>query len=536
MVQKSVAEGRPYAMAFIDFRMPPGWDGMETTKHLWQVCPDLQIVICTAFADCPWEEVLEELNVQDRLLILKKPFDSIEVLQLARALTEKWRLREESKTRVSDLEELVKARTRALEESRTTALNMRDAAVQSRAKAELTLEELSHEMEERKKVEAQLLQAQKMDAIGRLAGGIAHDFNNILGAIMGNTEIAKLDDMVSPTTADCLDSILKATGRAADLVRQILSFSRRSEQERRPVQLHIVVAEAIKLLRATVPTSIEFKTSLAKPRTVLVDSSQIHQVVMNLCTNAAHAMRDRPGILTVELDEMELDTSFTRVHPDLRPGPYARLKVADNGCGMDQATLERIYEPFFTTKGPGEGTGLGLSVVHGIMKSHDGGITVQSCLGEGSTFQLYFPIHGVEASAPPAESDPVPRSNGQHVLFVDDEEPLSMIGGVVLRHLGYQVTTKKNGAEALAAVREHPDRFDIVITDLTMPGLSGTDLARELLAIRPELPIILTTGFSANITAEVARQIGFRDLLFKPNNIRTLGEAIHRVLRGSNPP
>ncbi|GDY22265.1 hypothetical protein LBMAG56_36120 [Verrucomicrobiota bacterium] len=533
MVERSLAEGRPYSMAFVDFRMPPGWDGIETTKQLWQVCPDLQIVICTAYADCPWETVLEELNALDRLLILKKPFDAIEVVQLARALTEKWSLREESKNRLGTLEQLVKDRTREVEESRTSALGMRDEAIQNREKSERTLEELRHEMLERKKVEAQLLHAQKMEAIGQLAGGIAHDFNNILASIMGNTELAKMDARVSPNTADYLDSILKATGRAADLVRRILAFSRRQDAERKPVYLQLVLEEAVKLMRPTMPATIEFKLNLKPTRTVLADSSQIHQVIMNLCTNAAHAMRNGAGVLNIELAEIEVDAVFAQSHADLRPGSYARVVVSDNGCGIEKAILERIFEPFFTTKAPGEGSGLGLSVVHGIIKRHEGAITVQSQPGVGTTFHLYFLICGAESNDTLSDVDSLPCGRGQNILFVDDEQPLITVGKTILQHLGYQVTTASSSAGALAAVRDQPEKFDLVVTDLTMPGMTGIELAQLLLTIRPQLPIILTTGYSADLTSEVVRQNGFRELLLKPITMRTLGTAVHRVFAPS---
>ncbi|MFA6545931.1 MAG: PAS domain S-box protein, partial [Limisphaerales bacterium] len=332
---------------------------------------------------------------------------------------------------------------------------------------------------EGRKLEEQFRQSQKMEAVGQLAGGIAHDFNNILGAIIGNTELARADAQASPATLDCLEAIMQAGHRASDLVRQILAFSRRQEQQRQPMQLQFVVREALKLLRSTVPATIEIKTHLADTPTVLADPSQIHQVVMNLCTNAAQAMRGRPGVLKVELDEVEADAGFAQTHADLAPGHYVRLTVADTGCGMDRATQERIFEPFFTTKPPGEGTGLGLSVVHGIMKSHDGSVSVYSQPGEGTTFHLYFPVLNAEVAAPAAALAPVPRGHGEHVLFVDDELALVQLGRKVLDGLGYQVTTKSSASEAFAIVRDQPDYFDLVVTDLTMPGMSGADLARQ---------------------------------------------------------
>ncbi|MBI5799786.1 MAG: PAS domain S-box protein [Verrucomicrobia bacterium] len=388
---------------------------------------------------------------------------------------------------------------------------------------------------EHKQMEEQLRQSQKMEAIGLLAGGIAHDFNNILGAILGNVELIRLMPENDPGRQESLDAILSASQRAADLVKQILAFSRRHEQEREPIQLQIVIREALKLLRATVPAEIVFKTNLARTRTVLADASQIHQIVMNLCTNAAHAMKDRPGVLQVELSEMELDADFARTHTDISPGRYVRLEVTDTGSGMDRATVARMFEPFFTTKAPGEGTGLGLSVVHGIVKSHDGAITVQSEPGVGTTFHLYFPAFEVEAAEPVGESSPLPCGNGEHILFVDDEEPLARLGETILKRLNYRVTAITNSTEALALFLEKPDQFDLVITDLNMPVMNGVNFARQLLLIRPQVAIILTTGYSATLTPEVAREMGFRTMLPKPSNFRILGETVQRVLTEANP-
>ncbi|MEQ2007319.1 MAG: ATP-binding protein [Limisphaerales bacterium] len=383
---------------------------------------------------------------------------------------------------------------------------------------------------ERRQLEDQLRESQKMEAIGQLAGGIAHDFNNILGAILGNAELVKVMPAGSREAGECLDSIVTASRRAGDLVQQILAFSRRQEQKRQPLQLHLTVREALKLMRATVPAAIEFKTSVAISPTVLADPTQIHSVTMNLCTNAWHAMKDRPGTLTVELAETEVDEPFARVHPDLRPGRYVRLTVTDTGAGMDAATLQHIFEPLFTTKPVGEGTGLGLAVVHGIMKNHDGGIVVRSQPGRGTMFALYFPVFEAEVVEAPAAPQPIPRGTGQHILFVDDEEPLARMGTAALGRLNYRVTARTSPAEALVLFTEKPAQFDLVVTDLNMPGLSGTEFARRLLAIRPDVRIILATGYSATITADVARELGFSALLPKPYDQRSLGETVQRVV------
>ncbi len=384
---------------------------------------------------------------------------------------------------------------------------------------------------ERRKMETRFFQAQKMESIGLLAGGIAHDFNNILAAIVGNLYLAKLEAADHPAILENLDNISNAAGRATDLVSQILAFSRQSKQERAPVKLNHVVLEALKLLRSSVPATIRIQTELTETPAVLANATAIHQIIMNLGTNAWHAMRNQTGVLKVEMNVLEADEDFVQTHPDLHAGRYVRLSVSDTGCGMDPATQQRIFEPFFTTKDVGEGTGLGLSVVHGIMKSHDGGISVYSQPGEGTKFHLYFPVLETEAAAGKLEGVPIPRGNGEHILFVDDEEALASVGKKMLERLGYLVTMRTSALEAIAAIRDQPETFDLVITDLTMPIMDGAKLGAHLLQIQPRLPIIITTGYSGAMTLERMHELGFRDLLSKPCTARTLGETVHRVLQ-----
>lgn len=292
-----------------------------------------------------------------------------------------------------------------------------------------------------------------------------------------------------------------------------------------------IVREVLKLLRATVPTTIEFRSKLAKARVVLADPSEVHQAIMNLGTNAWHAMRDQTGTLSVELADFEVDENMARSHPDLQPGNYVRLSVSDTGCGMDRTTQSRIFEPFFTTKAPGEGTGLGLSVVHGIMKNHDGAISVCSQPGEGTTFHLYFPAVESVTEEEGKQSGPLPAGHGEHILLVDDEEALLSAGKTALERQGYRVTTRSNPVTGLAVFRDKPEQFQLIITDFTMPSMNGTAFAREVLKIRPDMPIILTTGYSGTMTQEAALQLGFKELLTKPNTARALGEAVQRVLK-----
>jgi PAS domain S-box-containing protein len=387
---------------------------------------------------------------------------------------------------------------------------------------------------ERKRVElrleTQLRQAQKMEAIGTLAGGIAHDFNNILMAMLGYAEMAKIDLSEETQARGDIEEVLKAGRRARDLVRQILAFSRQIDQERQPIQLHPVIKEALKLLRASLPATIEIQQNIdVNCGAVLADPTQIHQVMMNLCANAYHAMREKGGILGVELCSVDVDAIQAMLVPNLREGPYVRLTVSDTGHGMDRTTMERIFDPFFTTKGVGEGTGMGLATVHGIVTSHSGAITVYSKAGSGTTFHIYLPRleSKTEDSSPQVESIP---TGHERILIVDDEASLVRLGKQMLERLGYNVTTRTSSVETLELFRAEPDRFDLVITDQTMPNLTGVELAEELLHIRPDIPIILATGFSETVSPEKAKQLGIREYIMKPIATHELAKVTRQVL------
>ena len=385
--------------------------------------------------------------------------------------------------------------------------------------------------EEKNSLEAQLRQAQKMEALGTLAGGIAHDFNNILAAMMGYTELALYNVPEDMPIKNHLEQVLKSGVRAKNLIQQILSFSRRAEPEKKPVQIASAVIESVKLLRATLPTMIEIVQEVeAGPHTVLADPTQINQLLMNLGTNAAHAMRERGGVLKIRLEKIMLDAKSAASHVGLNPGPYAKITVSDTGEGMDKDKVERIFEPFFTTKDTGEGTGMGLSVVHGIVKAHGGEITVQSEPGKGAEFCVYLPLIETEGEEEaPIETESVPKGS-EHILFVDDEELLVAIGQQMLERLGYKVTAKTSSIEALEVFKAKPDRFDLVITDQTMPKMSGLELAREILTIRPDMPVIICTGFSAQMTPDRVEAIGIRRVLMKPFVARDVAEVIREVL------
>lgn len=385
---------------------------------------------------------------------------------------------------------------------------------------------------ERKRLEEQLRQAQKMEAIGTLAGGIAHDFNNILSAIIGYAELATYDIPQADPLQDTMQEVLTAGNRAKDLVQQILTFSRRHEHERKPIHLHLIVNEALKLLRASLPATIDIQSYIRKDiGHVLADPTQIHQVLMNLCTNAGHAMQDTGGLLEIRLDPVNIDINhvLTTHHPSLQPGSHIRLKVHDTGHGMSSEVLERIFEPFFTTKEIGQGTGMGLAVVHGIITSHNGTITVQSAPGQGTTVNIYLPcIKEIAASIEPSQ-EPIPHGK-ECILFVDDEVALTRLGQAMLERLGYNVVTRASSIEALAAFRASPQRFDLVITDQTMPQMTGEQLTQDLRQIRPDIPIILCTGFSHAMNADKAQTLGIDGFLMKPLLIDDLGRKIRHVL------
>ena len=390
--------------------------------------------------------------------------------------------------------------------------------------------ERRREEAEKRKLEVQLQQAQKMESIGTLAGGIAHDFNNILAAIMGYIQLAYYGASEPIRLRQYLDKTLKASYRAKGLTNQILAFSRKSEQEQKPVQVHLIVKEALKLLKASLPSTVEICQNIAtESDTILGDSTQIHQVLMNLCTNAHHAIGEKGGVLEVTLSPVDLDAEATASCPDLQLGPYVKLTVSDTGQGMDHATVERIFDPYFTTKEKGVGTGLGLAVVHGIVKSHSGSIRVSSKPGKGSTFNILFPRLevGAEEEAKPLKALP---SGHERILFVDDEEDLVEIGQQMLGRLGYEFVAGTSSIEALKAFRTQPDKFDMVITDQTMPNMTGAELAQELMRIRPDIPIILCTGYSEVISEDKAKAIGIREFLMKPLDIHDLAKAIRKVL------
>jgi PAS domain S-box-containing protein len=385
--------------------------------------------------------------------------------------------------------------------------------------------------EERERLEAQLQQAQKMEAIGALAGGIAHDFNNILSAIIGYTELAMLNEGAEHCQAELKQALL-AANRARDLIKQILAFSRQTDEERMPIRVGLVTKECVKFLRATIPSTIAIQTRIdEKSGTVLANSVELHQIIMNLCTNALHAIGDQGGKLEIAVEETEIDHAQTQGTLGLDVGPYVRVSVTDTGGGIPPEILGKIFDPYFTTKAKGVGTGLGLAVVHGIVRKSGGAIQVESVPGRGTTFHILLPRVD-QPSAQQVEQPGIPVGGSERILFVDDEMMLAGIGQQMLKRLGYDVVARTSPVEALELFKAKPEHFDLVVTDQTMPGMTGDALAREMMRIRPGLPVIICTGYSQSIDERKAFEMGIRGFVMKPILINRIAGAIRTALAG----
>lgn len=394
---------------------------------------------------------------------------------------------------------------------------------------------LEKKVEERTKAlahsERQLQQAMKLQAIGTLAGGIAHDFNNILSPIIGYTELT-MDDIPEDSQArKYLEKILKATNRAKELVQQILMFSRQDCQERKPLKVQNLIKEALKLLRATIPATVEINCDVGEDcGPIMGDPTQIHQVIMNLCTNAYHAMQETGGSLDVSLKEIDISYEQTRERLGMKLGKHLQLTVKDAGHGMEPEVLERIFEPYYTTKKQGKGTGLGLSVIDGIVKNHGGDITVSSQPGKGAVFNIYLPvIDHIDVETESAETT-IAANGSERILLIDDEEQIIDFEQQILERLGYKVISKTDSEEALEEFAAQPDQFDLVITDMTMPKMTGDQLARKMMDIKPEIPVILCTGFNEAITEEKALAMGIDKFVMKPIVKDKLANTIRAVL------
>ena len=448
-------------------------------------------------------------------------------------ITERRQFEKERETASLELERKVKERTaellRAEDELRKHRDELESLVYERTEQLRKAYEKLKEEVAEREHAEAQLRQAQKMDALGTLSGGIAHDFNNILAAIIGFTELAADHVPKESREAHHLKRVMESSLRGRELVRQMLTFSRKAEQEKKPLGLSGIVRETVKLIRATTPTTIGIRVNaLSESGLILADPAQMQQVIMNLCTNAVYSMREKGGTLDIRLSDHGVSTSDGDTH-GIRPGPYTRLIVRDTGAGIAPDIIDKVFDPFFTTKKVGEGTGLGLSVVHGIVKQHYGYIAVESEPGRGSAFTVYFPQISGGSETEAVGGDELP-TGAERILFVDDEEALAEMGEDILAELGYEATSRMSGREALALFRADPSRFDLVMTDQTMPQMTGIDLAKEILTLRPGMPIIMCTGFSELVDADKAMAAGIKAFAMKPLTKREIAGTIRKVL------
>ena len=398
--------------------------------------------------------------------------------------------------------------------------------------------DLTHDLSDRKKAEEklresekQLQQTQKIEAIGTLAGGIAHDFNNILSGIFGFSQLAKSCIHTPEKSAEYLDQVLNSAQKAADLVQQILTFSRKSEHQKYPLHMAGLVKEALKLIRSTIPATIEIRESVHSDARILADPTNMHQVIMNLCTNGYHAMEDTGGTLGVDLSETEISLPNRSGSGDPPPGTYLALEVSDTGKGIDPDIREKIFEPYFTTKEKDKGTGLGLAMVMGIVKDHNGYIKVNSRIGKGTRFLLYFPVVTGEDEADSVNDRKIEIPKGdEHLLMVDDEETILTSAKALLADYGYSVATFTDPVRALEVFEKSPSRFDLVITDMTMPHMTGVEFARKILGLKPDLPVVLCTGYHDRIDRDKALAEGFSDFLEKPVLTEKMVRAIRRLL------
>ncbi len=499
----------------LDIRMPQ-MDGYEVCKRLKndERTKHIPIIMLTAINNEP-KDLVKGLSAGADAYLTKPLDESVLVAQVNTALRIK-AAEDRLRDRKEWLEEMVSARTAEL--TQTNRLLKKEIEEHHRAEKEKLL------------VEAQLRQAQKMEAMGTLSGGIAHDFNNMLGIIIGNTELA-LDDVPDWNPAHgFLEKIHLASLRAKDVIRQLLSFSRKTLGQRKVMDISPVIKESMKMLRATIPTSVEFREDVSGDLSwVLADPSQISQVMINLCTNAAHAMEDEGGVLQVNLEDVEIEGAEALPHPDLDLARYVKLVVKDTGQGIGTDVLDRIFDPYFTTKDVGKGSGLGLSVVHGIVKGHNGHIRVESTLGKGTAFEIFFPT---QDEVPDQEEKAVEHfpEGSETILFVDDEEAMVELNQQRLERFGYKVISETDASRALERFRTNPGQFDLVITDMTMPKMTGDKLAVEMLKIRPHMPIILCTGYSQKMSSHRAREIGIRKYLKKPIQMGPLTRAVREVL------
>jgi two-component system, cell cycle sensor histidine kinase and response regulator CckA len=647
LIKKALDEGSPYAMAFVDIRMPPGWDGVETIQKLWLIDPEVQIVICTAYSDYSWKEMFEEIGEDDRMVILKKPFDTVEALQLAHSLTEKWWLAQQSKQKIEDLEVMVTERTLQLRLTnqdfqveivghKKTENELRGKTAFLEAQLNSTLDgilvvdgqgrkilqnqrmielwkipsqiaedsndekqrqwatstvknpgqfaeriaylnahpnEISGEeielkdgtfldrystsvigkdgihygriwsfrdITQRKKIEAQLFQSQKLEIIGQLAGGVAHDFNNILAAMTLNLEILQMQPQPLAEARSALHEMDGLARRASSLTQQLLMFGQRQPMHLVRLEINAALTNLLKTLERLVGEYITF-VWLPSPTELWTEADPVmlNQVLVNLCLNAKDALPNG-GKLTLESSLVNFDIETAKLHSESRPGQFACLRISDTGVGMKADVIKHLFEPFFTTKEIGKGTGLGLAASYGIVSQHKGWINVESVLGQGTTVRLYLPLSmkiAIEAKSEKTPSLLSLKGQNETILLVEDEAALLSVTTMGLTKLGYQVLTATNGEEAFERWEQNRGRIDLVLTDMRMPkGMSGLDLAKKIWQSSPSLKVIIMSGYSSEILGDnTAGDIGYT-FLAKPFAFKALSEAIRQCLESNSTP
>ena len=511
LVKQAAAGHQPYSVAFVDMRMPPGWDGIETTAKIWEVAPDTEIVICTAYSDYSWEAMVERLGISDRMVILKKPFDNVEVVQLTHALTEKWRLRQESKLKLDQMSAMVAERTRELQ---------------------VANEKLRHEMVEREKTQEALRQSQKMEALGQLAGGIAHDFNNLLTIIRGYVDFLVSEGKHNEDSVIALQEIGDAADRAAKLTSQILTFSRKKRMHPQCMDLNTVLFRLGTMLKRLIGENIVLQLDCSNtPLLANVDPVMMEQAILNLAMNARDAM-PKGGQLTIRACEIHIDEAHVRNNPRSRAGHFAHVQVIDNGTGISPAALPHVFDPFFTTKPPGKGTGLGLATVYGIMQQHKGWVEVESQPGAGAKFSLFLPLTSTQASP---KAEPLPKfeiqGGTETILLVEDDPTVHRMTCNFLKRHGYTVYEANTGQEALAVWKKHAGEIDLLLTDIVIPGsVSGRELAQILKAQHNGLVVIFTTGYSPDsLNTETPLEEG-KNFLAKPYSPEKLAHVVRNNL------
>ncbi|QTA83537.1 Two component system response regulator/histidine kinase [Desulfonema limicola] len=499
----------------------PDMDGYEVCRQLKASAQTRDIpVIFISTLDNPQDKVRAfKTGGTD---FIAKPFHLEEVLARIKTHITLREMNIKMEMQNSRLQEEVAKRKNA-QQALQTANDTLEIRVEQRTK------ELENAINERLELEARFHQAQKMEAIGIMAGGIAHDFNNILFPIFGYTEMAKDSVPGNDIVQGYLDSILTGAIRAKELVQQILYLTREKKQKKRPVQVHLIINEALNLLTAVLPSTINIQKKIDKCGFVFADPGEIHQVIMNLCTNAFHAMDEQGGILELSVQEIRNCSENISSCPGMKKGRYVKVSVKDSGCGIDSKVLNRIFDPYFTTKECGKGTGLGLSVVHGIIQNCQGYINVVSKPGQGTTFFVYLPVI---KSKPEPETEKIEKIIGgkEHIMIIDDEIEIIMMLEQMLKKLGYQVTALTDATKALDIFRRQPKQFDLVLTDMTMPRMTGITLAQKMLEIKPDIPLILVTGFSRLITKEKAMVIGIKEVISKPLFKREVAGVIRKTL------